>query len=422
MSAARFILTGMSLLDRLSQIYGTSNLQNSPSAHLETHEQTLPCGELADFLQGDWRRTESGHYLMVERNYPLVEQIGNFRLGDFDSIRKESLSLLSGDPSFHQFNPRQALFLDTETTGLAGGAGTYVFLVGVGFFSAREFRIRQFFLPDLNSERALLEGLSNLTEGEGNDQSFRYLFSFNGKSYDIQLLDNRYILSRLKRPFSRLAHLDLLYPSRSLWKGRFPDCSLQTLERNLLGLRRHDDIPSWQIPQTYFHFLRGGSYRPFSQVFDHNRRDLLALVGLACLACRLLLEPDRSLYVDPVSVARLHVRRGQLQKAAELLERSLAGAEWPECRLEMTLELGLLKRKLGRNQEALNLFHRVMQLNSRPPLAAIEEAAKILEHDARELDEALLLVKEGLSHYPGYPPLQHRLHRLRCRAEGRKWY
>ncbi|MFQ5740645.1 MAG: ribonuclease H-like domain-containing protein [Acidobacteriota bacterium] len=409
----------MRVRDRLSKIYGPPAAKKELRSRLEklTHPPKSP--SLDHLLGGTWKNRPGGRLLSVERTFPLDYTHGTLPLGEIYSVPSAWIQLLAGSGDFSNFQPQRTLFLDTETTGLAGGAGTCVFLVGLGFFHRSQFRIRQLFLPDYGCEKAFLEELSDLIQ---RGDRFRYLVSFNGKSYDLNLLQNRFVMQRLEPPFQSFSHLDLLHPSRLLWRSRFRDCALQTLERQLLRLDRSGDIPSALIPGIYFNYLHSGQFHSFSRVFQHNRMDLLTLVSLVVLASRLIEEPDSAFHVDALSAAHLHQLRGNFQKAAQLLEAAwgkmtIQSEEWQQ----VSLRLALLNKKLGRTDQALRLFQQLMTSLPEPPLTVFQEAAKILEHERRHFEAALAVVDRGLALYPS-PDLRHRRFRLECRLQGRRWY
>jgi hypothetical protein len=164
------------------------------------------------------------------------------------------------------------LFVDTETTGLAGGTGTYAFLVGAGWVEAEGFVVTQYFMRDLDEEPALLAALAPVVERAA------AVVTFNGGGFDLPLLETRFVLARRRWP--ALAHLDLLRPARRVWTACFDDCRLATLERAVLGLTRESDVPGGLIPSIYFDWLRSRRASPLARVFAHNRDDILSLAAL----------------------------------------------------------------------------------------------------------------------------------------------
>ena len=171
-------------------------------------------------------------------------------------------------------NTRDLLFFDTETTGLAGGTGTRAFMIGAADIQGDLLRIRQLTISAMRAETALLNTFHSwLTPAT-------VLVSYNGKSYDAPLLRTRYRLMRLAEPISALDHIDLLYPSRRHWKGRYENCRLATIEHRVLGVVREDDLPGSEAPAAWLQYLRGGSAHMLRRVLAHNHQDVISLARL----------------------------------------------------------------------------------------------------------------------------------------------
>ena len=193
----------MNLRNRLGRIYGQPAGPSVPAlrSRLEKLGREGASPSIAEFLGGSWRARPNGRVLTVERNYSLDHRHGSVSLDSVFRLSGSTLELLADDPAFLDFDPRGFLFLDTETTGLSGGAGTYVFLVGIGYFDDDSFRMRQFFLPELSSEKAFLQELCETLDKAPGSSGFSHLITFNGKAYDLNLLATRFILNRLDDPF-----------------------------------------------------------------------------------------------------------------------------------------------------------------------------------------------------------------------------
>jgi uncharacterized protein YprB with RNaseH-like and TPR domain len=215
--------------------------------------------------------TGAGPILTVRHEFPLDHRHGRVALEGALRVSAEAMRALSRDEELAE--PRRLLFLDTETTGLAGGTGTYAFLVGAGFVEGERFVVVQYFMRDLDEEPALLAAVAPLLEGASG------LVTFNGSGFDLPLLETRFVLGRRRWP-EALLHVDLLRPARRVWAARFVDCRLGTLEREVLGHRREGDVPGSLIPSLYFDFLRRRHAVPLAPVFTHNRHDVLSLVAL----------------------------------------------------------------------------------------------------------------------------------------------
>jgi uncharacterized protein len=179
---------------------------------------------------------------------------------------------------------QDVLFLDTETTGLAGGTGTYVFLIGLAYLADGELVLRQHLLRDLGAESAFVEHLKSELE------PFRACASYNGKTFDIPLLRTRFVMAIRSELTVDESHLDLLHPARRLWKDRFGSTTLRQLEESILDDGRTADIPGSLVPDAYFHYLRTGDDAVIRPVLEHNERDVVSLVRIADRVARAVLE------------------------------------------------------------------------------------------------------------------------------------
>lgn len=283
------------------------------------------------------------------------------------------------------------VFLDTETTGLAGGTGTYVFLVGLGTWSGTRLRVTQYFLGDLGAETAFLHAV-----GEALADA-RQLVTFNGRTFDLPLLETRYLLARAPWWGTDLPHLDLYPVARALWRTQVTDCRLITLESTLLGLDRGDDLPGAMMPQLYFRYLRARDPRPLPRIFEHNRWDLLALAALAARAQALLAGPDpRHHPLEWVGAGRWWERR-DAQRSLVFYEAALATDLPASARARLAWRLGTLWRRAGRHADALALWARLVEGGGRVPLGLRVDLAKLYEHHARDLAAALALTRAALA-------------------------
>ncbi|MEK6665539.1 MAG: ribonuclease H-like domain-containing protein, partial [candidate division NC10 bacterium] len=225
---------------------------------------------VAELVGGREEVTPHGRLLVARREYQLHVRHGELPLGSALEAPPDVLRLLSRQ-SPSESAPKRLLYLDTETTGLAGGTGTYAFLVGAGFFDGDRFVLAQYFMRDLDEEPALISAMAALLA------DFDGVVTYNGRGFDLPLLETRFVLSRRPWP-QHLSHLDLLPPARRLWSSRLPDCRLGTIEARVLGLERVDDVPGALIPSLYFHYLRSRRAEALQPVFEHNRLDVLSLV------------------------------------------------------------------------------------------------------------------------------------------------
>jgi uncharacterized protein YprB with RNaseH-like and TPR domain len=347
--------------------------------------------DLADVCGGEETPTPFGSIFVAHGEVDLGAFWGRRRLRELASVDMRIAALLGNEARLAACTPGDALFLDTETTGLAGGAGTLAFLIGLGWIEEQRFVTRQIFARDFTEEPAALY----LTAMYAADR--RFLITFNGKAFDLSLLSARYVLNRQRDPLSDLPHLDLLASARRLLRHRLENARLSTLEADVLGLHRDGDIPGSEIPQRYFAYLRTRDARLMADVLEHNRLDVISMAALAAhLAelARLGCEADGALPADVVAAARLHLKRGDAADAEALLRGlcAVCAAEWTG---EGGRELSLIHKRAGRWDDAVTIWR--ARLDADPyDLFALLELAKWLEHRQRALAEAAELARRAL--------------------------
>lgn len=292
----------------------------------------------------------------------------------------------------HRYHdPRRLIFLDTETTGLSGGTGTYVFLVGIGRFVGRDFLLRQFFLRHPGDERALLAGLSEaLTGADG-------LVTYNGRTFDVPLLDTRYRMHA--QSFPELGtHFDLLSPARAIWKHRLPNCSLGTIERMVLGVSRGLDAPGWMIPQMYFDYLQSRDVASLDAVFEHNRTDIVTLARLMAVVQSYEAGLDQPTdAVDRVAVALHRWRTIGSPEAFDELSDCWSTLSVPTAlRLRALREVTVTLKRQRNYATACAIWEKALSDPSREiRLLAAEELSKYLEHRERDHERALAIAQRG---------------------------
>jgi uncharacterized protein len=303
-----------------------------------------------------------------------------------------ALKLLAPDAVDEIADPEQWLFLDTETTGLAGGSGTYAFLVGIAWWEDGGLEIEQFFLREYSEERSLLFALSERIA------EHPVLVTFNGKSFDWPLLETRYRMSRKVSIPSPRAHLDFLHPARNLWRLRLGSVRLSELERHILGWDRGADVLSGQIPQIYFDYLRGGAAERLVPVLNHNQMDLR---GLAALSSRILslLTDAENLGQDGLElfgVSRICEKRGEHMRARKLYEKSIASFLPTETDRAARRSLARLAKRDGDFDIACELWKDAVG-NSRHGYEAYEQLAMYYEHNARNPEQARQVVLQAIN-------------------------
>ena len=281
---------------------------------------------------------------------------------------------------------RGLLFLDTETTGLAGGTGTYAFLVGVGSVEPDAVVVEQYFMRDFDEEPALLAVLGpRLTEATA-------VVTFNGTGFDLPLLETRFVLGRRRWP--DVAHIDLLAPARRVWSAALGDCRLSTLERDVLGVVREDDVPGWEIPARFFAYLRDRQPGRLRPVFAHNRDDVLSLVALLGWFTEAMVGEPRLGPEELAGLGRLWERVDAERSAAYYHAALGAGLGGPFAHW-VRLRLAWWEKRQARWEVACALWEAATRADVFDP-RPWEELAKFHEHRLRDVAAAHELVRAAL--------------------------
>jgi uncharacterized protein YprB with RNaseH-like and TPR domain len=330
------------------------------------------------------------------------------------------------------------LFFDLETTGLSGGAGTVAFLAGCGHFDADGFHTKQFFLSGYEAEHDLLVSLGVLLKDYGG------LVTFNGRAFDVPLIETRYLFHRLDSPFDGFPHFDMLHPARRLWRRRSsrfgePDtwapsaaadnesCALGVLEEAILGVRREGDVPGSEIPSRYFHYLRTGDGSGLEAVFEHNRLDVLSLAAITSVAARMVEQGPSGAPTprEALALGQVFERAGQGESAVACYGRAagLGDAPWESRSIETGLRaealrrLAVMHRRQRRYGDAAEAWNHLVEMEASHVYRA--EAIRALaihhEHRAKDLGRARNYAERALEveHEPGEADaLRHRLSRL----------
>lgn len=408
-----------SLTDKLKSLgvkTGTTDLPRPKPAEDAKIEQILP--------KGKYRQTRYGESFVYEQRFPLTAPHGRA------SLRPAKLPKIIGawakDERITQLPAEKFVFFDTETSGLAGGTGTYAFIIGAGRFERNEFVLAQFFLRDPSEEPAMLEAMAEFFAPA------EALVSYNGKSFDTPLLETRYKLHSIPTPFYGYAHLDLLHLARRLWRDRLASRTLQSIEQHILGVERtSEEVPGYEIPYLYFDYLRDQDATPLKGVFYHNEVDILSLAALLNHAATMLNDPFGEAVqhgLDVIAIAKLFEDMKEWDNAAKLYEHGLQDTLPKEDFAKAVKRLAVLQRRRGDIDEALKWWAQAAEDGH---IYAHVELAKYYEHKVKDhgLAEqitlgALRLVNEH--QLPGYVrdhwigELKYRLNRIQRKIEKRK--
>jgi uncharacterized protein YprB with RNaseH-like and TPR domain len=378
-----------------------------------------------------------GAVIVVDREYradmlhgrtPIGEIVSTIAGGD-DALKlmaqawpSFALRASEGKPASHG----RLMFLDLETTGLFGGAGTQAFLVGCAAIEGTSIRVRQFLMPGFEHERALLSETQEWASAHG------ALCTYNGRTFDVPLIETRFMFHRVPCPLDGVPHLDMLHPARRMWRQRpltmgTPDpddssCSLSVLERQIAGLHRVGDVPGYEIPSRFFKFVRTGDARPLEAVMEHNRLDLISLAAVLARAIVLITRgPSAAMTAqEAYGLARVYERGGEYENAEASLLRTIEFAKCvggePEVHAEALRRLAWIRRRDRRPHEAAEAWNELAVL-PRCAAALRREAKEALaihhEHRLKDLqaarEHALDLLAEGIANQAR---VRHRLDRL----------
>jgi uncharacterized protein YprB with RNaseH-like and TPR domain len=360
------------------------------------YEATIDVDRIADVLGGHVIENRYGRALVVERRYESDRFHGRRRVGECEVEDGELLRLL--DPGLPAADGtggagKKTLFVDLETTGLSGGAGTVAFLVGVGWFDLGAFQVRQFLLTSYASERALLCAVAESFDAA------ELLVTYNGKTFDVPVMETRWAFHRMRMPLESVRHFDVLHPARRLWRGREgataedAGCRLGTLERVLCGVTRVGDVPGMEIPTRYFRFLRSGDARPLEPVLEHNRLDLISLAAVAAHAVELVgqgLARCRDA-AEALALGRVYERVDHVDRALACYAHAAAERGAPaDVAGEALYRLGVRLRRDRRFADAADAWRRILELSGRSTvmrtLHRYATEALAVHHEHREKD------------------------------------
>lgn len=363
-----------------------------------------------EWLGGREVETDHGRHYEIDKLYERHRRHGSIGIADLEDLPGDLLNPISYG-KIDGIPPRKWAFLDTETTGLAGGAGTYAFLIGVGSITPDGFLVRQFFMREFAEETSLLLGLTAYLK------QFEVLITYNGKTYDQPLLETRYRMTRCRPPFSSLEHLDLLHGARRLWKLRFDSCRLVDLENQILGVEREGDLPGELIPYVYFEYLRTGEAFKLVPILHHNQVDILTLACLTAIVPWAFHAPERAPFqhgAEMVGLARWWRQAENYENALGLFRSAVQRGLGDDLLFRTLWDIASLEKKAGREDAALPVLTEIAGCRNPFRGVALQELAKFYEHRERNYALALEMTIAALQHEPS-----DALHRRAARLQKR---
>ncbi|MBL8295722.1 MAG: ribonuclease H-like domain-containing protein [Bryobacterales bacterium] len=366
---------------------------------------------LEEVVPGQEVRSPLGMHFEFERHWEPYRRHGNMEISQLADLPPNLLTSI-GEGALPVASPYQWAFLDTETTGLAGGSGTCPFLVGIGRITPDGFTVRQFFMRDFPEEPSMLAAIQEALADA------QVLVTYNGKSFDIPLLESRYRLARARPPFGLLPHLDLLYGARRLWRLRFESCRLVELETRILGFERHGDVPGDLIPQIFFDYVRTGRALRLASVFEHNALDIVTLAcltGVVPWAFQSSGAAQLAHGAELISLGRWLRQLGRLEEVRDLFRRAIATHITDELLFRTMWDLAEIEKKLNALDAAIAVYTDLAAEPNPFRVAAFQELAKHYEHRERNFTMALDLTEQAFA-LGANPELERRRDRLRRKA------
>jgi uncharacterized protein len=370
------------LSDRLKSLGVQVGVENLPAP------VARPTTSLEMVLSGKILPTAQGEAFIVEERFPTGSPHGHSKLELSASL--EILSKYLALPTLAGLPAESFAFLDTETTGLSGGTGTFTFLIGAARFIGNEFVLEQFFLRDLSDEPAQLLAFEEFLAPS------QVIVSFNGKSFDIPLLQTRFLVQGWQPPFRDFIHIDLLHLARKLWSDRLPSRTLGNLEVQILDAdRTEEDVPGWMIPSLYHDYLHDWDANRLKPVFYHNKMDVISLAVLLDHVAGILGDPltnAQAYGADLIALARLYEQIGEMESASQLYLHGLQHEDSIQQRLPRELltdalfRLANIHKKQADFETALQLWQQAAALDHLPSHI---ELAKYYEHHLEDYVSAI---------------------------------
>jgi hypothetical protein len=347
--------------------------------------------EIDAVVDGLYLSTRLGDVFVAEKCFTT-----DYLHGSSSILCSSSFSLISqwaNDPRIADLPLSALAFLDTETSGLTGGTGTYAFLVGAARFIDGKFVLKQFFMRDPAEEAALLEGLADFLAPA------KALVTFNGKAFDAPIMITRYLMNRMPVPFKGYSHIDLLPLARRLWRDRLESRALKYLEEHVLGMRRtSEEVPGYEIPWLYMDYLRTRDARPLAGVFYHNAMDVVAMAALLTHMNEMITNPYEGRVahgLDFIALGKLFEDLGLAEEAARLFEHGLQLEITESDFMAAVRRLSILQKRRGDFEEALRLWKQAAEAGH---IYAHIEIAKYYEHKRRDVKSALAWTRTALEH------------------------
>ncbi len=362
----------------------------------------------------------------MENGYSLDARYGRTKIASGLEISGDILSCLSQDSAFKDLDLSTALFIDLETTGLSGGTGVVPFNVGMGYYRDDKFYVAQYFLGEMAEEERMIQELGQFFR----DMDFQSVVTYNGKAFDIPLLETRFILYRQPLPLNGLPHLDFLFPARRLWSHKYESCRLYHLALNVVQADRSEDIPSAEIPWRYFQYIQTGNYDLIEPILYHNQEDILSLLGVVIIGAHIFSEDPELCTADAMDfygAGKILEGIGDVEKSLQFFQRALDGDLTDMVSLEAKKRLSTHFKRNEEWEKAVPIWEEIAasKVVTRTQLHSLRELAMYFEHRLKNIEEAKRIAEEGYVLASGFSShferdFSYRLERLRRKIKQQK--
>jgi len=331
-----------------------------------------------------------GKYLKTQKIYSKDYKHGLYEINNFfEELDNYSLKQITNtDTQMKKEDYKDnILFIDTETTGLMGGTGTVAFLIGVGYFKNNDFFIEQYLMRDYDEENAMLNDIKKLL------LSFDIIVSFNGKSFDLPLIQTRLILNRLNMPDFNL-HVDLLHSARRIWSF-LDSCSLKSLEGNILNFKRIDDIEGNLIPSIFFRFIEVKDFELLKPILEHNSYDILSLVTLFTHLKEIHLGKHKQLSSHEFfHMGRIKEKQKDFANCIKYLKKAIKAAQEKNIKYRAYKKLSWQYKRINQYENAVKIWQKMIE-EQESGIFPYVEMAKYLEHKQKDYKKALYYAEEA---------------------------
>jgi uncharacterized protein YprB with RNaseH-like and TPR domain len=365
-------------------------------------------------------------FQFFENAYSLDSRYGKIKISSGLDISGDILSCLSQEAAFRDLDLSTALFIDLETTGLSGGTGVVPFNIGMGYYRDDKFHVAQYFLGELAEEERMIQELGAFFR----DMDFRSMVTYNGKGFDLPLLETRFILYRQPLILSGLPHLDFLYAARRLWSHKYESCRLYHLALEVVQTDRSEDIPSAEIPWRYFQYIQTGNFELIEPILYHNQEDILSLLGVVIIGAHIFSEePDLCMgdAMDFYGAGKIMENIGNVERSVQFFQRALDGSLSDEVSLEAKRRLSSHFKRNQEWEKAVPIWEEMTSSRIVTPaqLFSFRELAMYLEHKLKKYEEAKKIAEEGFVLSTGVSSyyerdFSYRLERLRRKIRQKK--